>query len=30
LTTLPTSPSDHRWIMNATTDLARKGFDLTR
>jgi hypothetical protein len=30
ITTLPTSPSDHRWIMNATTDIARKGFDLTR
>lgn len=30
ITTLPSSPSDHRWILNATRDFARKGFDLTR
>lgn len=30
ITTLPTSPSDHRWILNATRDFARKGYDLTR
>ncbi len=26
----PASPSDHRWLMNATRDMARKGYDLTR
>jgi hypothetical protein len=30
ISVLPVTPSDHRWIVNATRELARQGFDLTR